>query len=127
MKFHHIGVATYDIEKTLNKLKKHLNIISISDITYDEKQNAKLCMIELEDKTKIELISGKIVETILKKKQYLYHTCYIVNDINLAIERLIDDGAYLIRNPINAKLFNERKVAFLMWDIGIVELLEGGE
>ncbi len=124
MKFHHIGIATNDIEKMISKLKEFFEIKNISEIVYDSNQDANLCMITLNDGIKIELINGKVVENILKKRQYLYHTCYEVNDIDKTINDLLKDGAFLVSEPKEAKLFNNKKVAFLMWDLGLIELVE---
>lgn len=125
MKFHHIGIATNDINNTLTKIKKFINIKDISDIVYDKNQEAYLCMITLDGGIKIELVSGKIVENFVKKRQYLYHTCYSTDNIETTIDEMISDGAYLVKDPIEAILFNNAKVAFLMCDLGLIELLEG--
>lgn len=124
MKFHHIGIATNNINETLSKLKKKFNITNISDIIFDSKQNADLCMITIDNIFKIELISGKIVENILKKRQYLYHTCYEVENLDKEINDLLEDGAVMVSMPKEAVLFNNKKVSFLMWDLGLIELLE---
>jgi len=42
----------------------------------------------------------------------------------MAIEHFVDNGSILFSEPKPSKLFNNRKVAFLMSDIGIIELLE---
>lgn len=127
MKFHHIGIATENIENTIIKLRKYMNVNNISEIIYDEKQDANICMLTLEDGTQLELVSGKVVENILKRKNYLYHTCFITKSFNETINKFIDNGAVMVSEPKTAKLFNNRLVAFLMCDIGIVEILEGGE
>ena len=120
MKFHHIGIATVDIEKTLNKIKKYFEVVEVSEIVYDPKQEANLCMITLNDGIKIELINGKVVQNI-------YHTCYSVEDIEKTIKKLTEeDEAFLVSEPKQAVLFNNKKVAFLMWDLGLIELLEEG-
>ena len=124
MEFHHIGIATENIDEMILKLKKFFKIKDISDTVYDESQDANLCMVTLEDGVKIELISGSVVSNILKKRQYLYHTCYTVKDLNEMIENLTNDGALLIKEAKNAVLFNNKKVAFLMWSMGLIELLE---
>ena len=124
MKFHHIGIATNNMEEILYKLKKYFNIKEISKSVYDVNQDANLCMVTLDDGIKIELINGKVVENLLKKRQYLYHTCYSVSNINETINNLIEDGAFLIREPREAILFNNKKVAFLMWNLGLIELVE---
>ncbi len=124
MKFHHIGIATQDINEEIKQLKKYLNIKNISETVYDQNQDAYLCMLTLADNIKIELISGPIVQNMLKKKQYLYHTCYSVNNIDNTIQELVKDGAFLVKEPKEAILFNNKKVAFLMWNLGLIELLE---
>ena len=127
MKFHHIGIATENIDDITIKLEKYFEISDISETVYDEKQDAYLCMITLSDGIKIELINGEVVRNILKKRQYLYHTCYEVEDIDKKVNDLVSDGAFLIREARDAILFNNRKVAFLMWDLGLIELLEKNE
>ena len=124
MKFHHIGIAAEDINKTINYIKELMPVINISDIVYDELQDASLCMITLEDNTKIELISGKVVENVLKKRQFLYHTCYGVNNIEESVKKLISLGALQVNEVKPAVLFNNKKVVFLMTELGLIELVE---
>lgn len=125
MKFHHIGIATPNIEEMLEKLSKFMVIKNKSEIVYDELQDANLCMVTLEDGMLLELIQGGVVENLVKKRQYLYHTCYSVDDIEKVKNDLIESGAFLVREERPAKLFNNKKVAFLMWDLGLIELVEG--
>lgn len=127
MRFHHIGIATSDISIMIQKLESVMKIANVGDIIYDELQDANLCMLTMEDGTNFELISGKVVENIVKKRQYLYHTCYVVQDIEKTIADLVSKGALLISEEKPAVLFNNRRVAFLMWDLGMIELLEGDE
>lgn len=124
MKFHHIGIATENIESLIEYLKQILNIKDISETVYDKNQEANLCMLTLEDGTKLELVSGKVVEKIVKKRQFLYHTCYETNDINKEIEKLQKLDSFLVSEPKEAILFKNKKVAFLMTNIGLVELVE---
>ena len=124
MKFHHIGIATENINDSLEYLKNILEIDQISEVVYDKNQDAKLCMVTLKDGTKLELVSGNVVEKIVKKRQFLYHTCYEVKDIDKEIEKLEKLDAFLISSPKEAILFNNKKVAFLMTNIGLMELLE---
>lgn len=124
MKFHHIGIATESIKDTLESLKKVMKIKDISESVYDELQDAFLCMITLEDGTNIELIEGHMVENLVKKRHYLYHTCYEVDNIESTLDLLINDGAMQISEIKKAKLFKERRVVFLSWKLGIIELVE---
>lgn len=125
MKFHHIGVCCKDIRKEIENIKKIHNVKSVSDIVYDKNQEAELCMLEIEDGLKLELISGKQVENLLKKRMTYYHICYEVEDINMEKERLVKDGAFLISDEKEAILFSDRKVCFLLVSYGLIELVEG--
>lgn len=124
MKFHHLGIATDNIPAMQNKLKKLFNIKATSEIIFDPEQNASLCMITTNEGFNIELISGEIVANILKKRQYLYHTCYSTLAIDETITTLVNEGALLVSEPKPAILFDNRKVAFLMTDLGLIELVE---
>ena len=124
MKLHHIGIATEDKENLVEYLKQILNIKDISETVYDKNQDANLCMLTLEDGTKLELVSGKVVEKIVKKRQFLYHTCYETENIEEEIEKLKKLDSFLVSEPKEAILFQNKKVAFLMTNIGLVELVE---
>jgi len=124
MRFHHTGIACRDIPETLEFVQRTFDVIQTSKIIYDERQDADLCLLELDDGSHIELVSGKAVEKFISKRQPLYHTCWLVPDIEHAIENLYDNGAILFSPPTQAILFNNRKVAFLFSNIGIIELLE---
>ncbi len=125
LKFHHIGVACKDIKEVTIFLEKIFNLINISDTVILENQDGvKVCIVTTDDGTNIELVSGKGVERFVKRRQFLYHNCWETSDIYMAIEHFVDNGSILFSEPKPSKLFNNRKVAFLMSDIGIVELLE---
>ena len=121
MKFHHIGIATKNIEKTLEWVSEHFQIINISDKVYDANQDAYVQMIETID-VNIELVSGNIVEKLIKKNITYYHICYEVDNLQEAMASF--KKSIVISNPTKAILFDNRKVAFLSTPIGIVELLE---
>lgn len=124
MKFHHFGIACSDIEETLDYLRKTMDLAHVSDITYDPKQDASLCMIETSDGLNIELISGTPVKNMVKKGIQLYHSCYSVKNIDTAIEQQTSLGALLISAPKPAVLLNEERVAFLQTPLGLIELVE---
>jgi methylmalonyl-CoA/ethylmalonyl-CoA epimerase len=124
MNFHHLGIATKDIDKTLNWLQNSMEVISFSKKVYDQEQDAYLQMIHTKD-VDIELISGKVVEKFIQKNITYYHICYEVSDLNKAITQF--ENSLVISKPKNAILFDHRKVAFLLTPIGIVELLESSK
>ena len=124
MRFHHIGIATENIEEMIIHLNKILEISEISDMIFDPLQNANLCMLNLSGGVQIELISGEVVAGLIKKRNYLYHTCYSVDNIEESIKSLQDEGYLLISEPKKAILFEGERVAFLSGKLGIIEILE---
>ena len=120
MKFHHLGIATENLEKTLEWMKSKFEIEYISDIVFDRNQNAKLVLIKTKDIV-FELVSGDIVKNLINKNITYYHICYEVESIEKTIEEL---NGILISPPKNAVLFNNKKVCFVMTNIGLIELLE---
>jgi methylmalonyl-CoA/ethylmalonyl-CoA epimerase len=124
MKFHHIGIACSDILETVKFLNSTFNIINMTEIYFDKNQNVDLCLLTDEFGINIELVSGKTVEKFIKNKQFLYHNCWEVVNLEKAIEHFCDNGATVISEKKPAILFDNRNVAFLFTKIGIIELLE---
>ena len=124
LKFHHIGLATENINESIKEMKNYFDITEISEIVYDEKQDATLCMITISDGTKIELISGNQVSRLVKKRQFLYHICYETDDIEAQIKQFEELGSMIISEPKEAILFDMKRVAFLMTNMGLIELVE---
>jgi len=121
MKFHHIGIATKDIDKTLDWVCGQFDIVTVSDKIYDKNQDAYLQMVETSD-INIELVSGNIVKKFVERNITYYHICYEVDDLDKSIFEF--QQSMVISKPTNAVLFDNRRVAFIMTPIGIVELLE---
>lgn len=124
MKFHHIGICCKNIKEEIENIKKIHQVKSVSEVIYDKKQEAELCILEIENGLKMELISGTQVENLLKKRITYYHICYEVENITEEKEKLIKNGAFLLSDEKEAVLFSNRKVCFLMISYGMIELLE---
>ena len=124
MKFHHLGLACKSIEETVDFLAANQAVLAKSKAVFDAEQQATLCMVTVAGGMELELISGKIVESFVRKGIHLYHTCWEVPALEEAIRELQQQGALLISPPKSAVLFGGRRVAFLMGNIGMIELLE---
>lgn len=124
MVFHHIGIATENILQMLEHLYKHFEVVEVAGPVFDRKQNGTVCMATLQDGTRLELVSGEVVKGLLKKRRYLYHSCFLVRDMEEKVKGLEEDGYRLISEPKEAILFQGRKVCFLSGEMGMVELLE---
>jgi len=124
MKFHHIGIACENIEEVIVFLESTFNIVKRSKIIWHEIQAVDACLLTSSDGANIELVSGKNIDSFVKKKQFLYHSCWEVDDIDASIKSFVSNNSVLILEPTPSLLFNNRKVAFLYTSIGILELLE---
>lgn len=105
MRLHHVGIATKSIDKAINFLRNTYDIRHVSEIIYDERQEANLCMISLSDGSKIELISGKVVENIIKKRVNIYHACYEVENLDFEKDKFLNSGAIIVSDKKPAVLF----------------------
>ena len=126
MNFHHTGYLTKNINNSLKDFK---------ELKY--KKKGKL----IHDKNllvTIQFISNKnnLVELVkpnknnyplikyLDNKNYAYHFAYKVKNLEKAIKLLVKKNKIIV-NPVPAKAFNNKKVAFLkMRDGFIFELVE---
>ena len=124
MHVHHIGVITKNIENSIKKIKKQHEIHDISNIIFDPNQNARLCMLYTNEGLDIELIEGEDFNNMFIKGTTYYHICYSTNNINEEILKLTSAGAIIVKKPLNANLFDMKKVAFLYSETGLIELLE---
>lgn len=120
----HVRTLNKVFQLLIKSFDKIFQIEEISNMVYDEKQKANLCMIKTKNNISIELISGDIVENLLKKGINYYHTCYMVKNIEEKIKELQNSNCVLISNPKEAILFENKKVAFLYTPFGMIELLE---
>ena len=131
LKLHHIGIATSDIEKAIAYHEMLFHLKPVTPIIEDHIQNVSVVLLsnsETSD-TPIELIAplNKVspVSNFLKKAIHLYHICFEVDNIDSALTEAIKHKSILLSKPAPAKLFSNRRVAFVYSSEGyIVEFLE---
>jgi methylmalonyl-CoA/ethylmalonyl-CoA epimerase len=123
LRHHHVGIACRDIRKTLEFLTRTHRLQGTPQIIYDPSQDAEVCLVTTADGARTELVSGRVVENLIKKGMSYYHVCYEVEDMDAAIAWLKEQHCLLVSPPIPAVLFDDRKVAFLYSPIGLIELL----
>lgn len=117
-------VICLNIEQEIRNIKNTHKILEVSPIIHDPEQDAELCMIKTDEGMNIELISGKQVENILKKRISYYHLCYETKNIEFEIERLNKKGCFLVSDLKSAKLLSDKKVAFMQTSYGLIELVQ---
>jgi methylmalonyl-CoA/ethylmalonyl-CoA epimerase len=128
-KFHHIGIATFSIDKTV---PYYINAkYSKSNTVIDIIQKVKICFLSKENMPTIELLepisneTSPIYNTLIKMGVTPYHCCYTVPDIENAIKELKKMYFIPILKPVQAIAMNDRKICFLYnKDIGLIEIVE---
>lgn len=121
---HHLGVACRDIhEMRAWVLATHV-VTRDSGIVHDSLQRADLSLLEVESGSAIELVSGEMVQGVLKRNHSFYHVCYEVKSVTRSIDMLSNRGCRQVSPATPAVLFEGRKVAFLLGPMGLLELLE---
>ncbi len=131
MKLSHIGIIVKDIEEGIRNHQALFGYRQLGPIVDDNAQKVRVVLMGASenDPVKIELISplgeDSPVSDLLTKHQALYHLCYAVPDIEEAKMRARKSGAIVISKPVEAPLFDNRKICFLFTkDHYIIELVE---
>lgn len=126
--FHHIGIATGNIEKT--KAFYLEAGYTISPVVADPIQDVNICFLSRESSPLIELVSpcstsspvSKIIESAGVSP---YHTCYEVGDINKSIAELRQQKFLPVSKTVQAIALGNRLICFLYnKDFGLIELLQ---
>lgn len=132
MKLSHIGILVKDIEQGIKNHESLFGYKQLGPIVDDPTQKVRVVLMGTSDTdpVKIELISplsdDSPVSDLLKKRQSLYHLCYEVPDIEEAKKKARENGAVIISQPVEAPLFDDRKICFLFTrDHYVIELVEG--
>ena len=126
MKFHHIGYLTNNINNSFKDFKK-LNYKKSGVLITDNLLKVKIQFLKNSNNL-IELVKpDKInygLKRILSKKNYAYHLAYKVNNLERSLKN-IQKSFKIIVNPVPAKAFKGKKVAFIKIKDGfIIELIQ---
>ena len=121
-RFHHIGVAVKDIVSTATMYVN--GGYKQSDTTFDPVQNVNICWLTKEGMPLLRYRT-KDLYTLLKNGVTPYHTCYTVENIEIAIKDLRAQKYIIVSKPQPAVAINNCKVAFLYHkNTGLIELVE---
>lgn len=128
MEFHHIGVATSDINKSI-KIYKMLDFTP-GEIIFDDVQQVNICFVKKSGHPDIELIEPvndtSPVSQILKKVGTgPYHLCYCTDDLSKELIKLKEKKFLVITGPVAAIAFDRKRICFCYnKDLGLIELVE---
>ena len=126
MKFHHIGYLVNNFNSAIKNFKK-CNYKKKKSIIIDDNLKVKIQFL-VNGNNLIELVKPHKnnigLLSLLKKKNYAYHFAYKVKNLDKTLVRLKKNFKIIV-NPVPAKAFNDKKVAFLkMKNDFIIELIQ---
>jgi methylmalonyl-CoA/ethylmalonyl-CoA epimerase len=132
MRLHHFGVLVENIEEASRDYVENFGYEICSDIIHDPLQTACVRFLALpSESTYLELVSPDSpqskLQNALRQAPGLHHLCYSTASIELAMEHLNRRGAMIIREPVPAVAFRDKRIAWLVdRNCTLVELVERG-
>lgn len=128
LRFHHIGVATKDIDATASVYEQGGYHRSAS--IFDPIQNVNICWLTKEGMPTIELLAPQdenspVNKTLEKVGVSPYHCCYVVDKLEAAVAELRKQKYIMVSKPAEAVAFKGSRVAFFFNKaVGLIELVE---
>ena len=126
--FHHVGIATDCIEKTV---LEYMNLgYAKSELFIDIIQNVNILFLKKGGSSLLELVeprekSSPVYNIVKKNGVTPYHLCYEVLNIEECISSLKKRRYVPLSKPVQAIAFDNRRICFLYNKyLGLIELLE---
>ena len=114
MEFHHVGVVVPNIKNSLSAIRKFLEFDEISFPTNIGSQKVNVCFLKLGN-FRLEFIESvendSPVYEFAQKGGGIHHLCFEVDDIRKTINKMEEQGAKVVVEPV--KGFEDRLIAFL--------------
>lgn len=125
--FHHIGVASKDIEKDFSAFS-FLGYTRSSAVFEDEEQGIRGVFLEAKGQPRLELLSNlegrETVSPMLESGNKMYHFGYCVSDVEKALDVFIKAKAKVI-SPLKPSTYFGKRICFLLMpNLYMVELIE---
>ena len=126
MKFHHIGYLVNNFNSAINDFKK-FNYKKKNTVITDKNLKVQIQFL-INGNNIIELVKpfkkNYGLLSILRKKNYAYHFAYKVKNLEKTLIKLKKNFKIIV-NPVPAKAFDNKKIAFLkMKNEFIIELIQ---
>ena len=130
LKVEHIGYLTDSIRDSISTFLT-LGYHQVGEVINDDTQRTKLCFIEKNEETPIELVEpyedNAKMQKLFKRQGGIgpYHICYSVDQIDAAFDNMSYLGYLPMFAPVEAIAFNNRRICYF-WkkSIGYIELVE---
>lgn len=125
--FHHVGVAVKDLKAAVAQFQAAFGAVPESEVIHDEIQQVRLQFIKIGG-LRIELLEpaadSSPLDALIKRGIAIYQTCHEVDDLDATLDHLKACGAKVLSPPKPAIAFGHRRVAFVICQGLVVELLE---
>ncbi len=133
-RLHHVGFVVRNIEGEIEGFAKSILASWDRKIYHDPLQKVRITFLQALNKTDalIELVEPATedspVQQFLAKGGGLHHLCYEVTDLDLHLRKVRGAGAVLVKAPLPAVAFENRRIAWV-WTRQrlLLELLESGK
>jgi methylmalonyl-CoA/ethylmalonyl-CoA epimerase len=132
MILHHIGYVVADIATSAPAFARSLNVAWDGVVTHDPLQFVRVTFLPSgrDHAPLIELVEPAAprspVRKFLDAGGGLHHLCYEVPDLGAALKQSTDNGDAVVRVPLPAQAFGNRRIAWIRTSEQLlVELLEG--
>jgi len=128
LRFHHIGVAVFDIDATASVYER--GGYRRSATVVDPIQHVRICWLTKEGSPTVELLApadeqSPVNKTLEKRGVSPYHMCYVVEDMEEAVAALKKQRYIVVSKPVEAIAFCGSQVCFLFnRNMGLIELVE---
>jgi methylmalonyl-CoA/ethylmalonyl-CoA epimerase len=126
--FHHIGIATKNIEKCANAYGKFG--YSLSDIKIEPTQSVRIAFLSREGAPMIELVEpltddSPVSRLVKQSGTTPYHTCWEVSDIEKSAEELEELNFRLLFEPMTSEAMDEGLFCYLFSpETGLIEIFQ---
>lgn len=126
---HHIGVATYSIEKELPSFLQ-LGYSLGSEFFVEPSQAVRGIFIEAPNQPRLEILESitsngeGVLEPYLSRGVKMYHSAYVVSSIEQKLVELKATGYYKVITPPTQGIFFKRFCFIMLANMSLVELIE---
>ncbi|NQY90753.1 MAG: VOC family protein [Deltaproteobacteria bacterium] len=130
MRFHHVGVAVKSIADSAGWWTDVMGFTTETEVIHDPLQKVRVQFFVKADGFRVELVEAAaddspVLRYLGSENGGTYHTCYEVEDLEAAVDKLRAAGAFPVTRPTPAVAFNGRRIVFLLSrERQLVELVE---
>ncbi|MQA28700.1 MAG: hypothetical protein GEU82_02515 [Luteitalea sp.] len=117
IRLHHVGLAVDSIAAHAEHYRRSLGIELAGEIVEDEIQRVRVAFAQVGPETFIELVepigADSPIARVLERGGGLYHMCYLVANVEAAMDRVCRSGGRRVSGPSPARAFGGRRIAWV--------------